>query len=236
MKEQAQIYKSALRFKSQDEALRRLSVFNFEEYSDDEHKPFGKLIAFNEETLEPKHKIYRHVVSDTEIVIIPLAGAVLYTDSLGNEDIVETEQIRIFSANDGMTYTLENPYGEDLINYLQIWIEPSKNTDTVSTQRKFSYPGKNNLFRVFSSDKDDNAILVRQDAHGFLGIFETNAKETYKLSNPKNGLFAFAINGAFNFDGHRIEKNDALALSGFESVRFEALSENSLVLLIEIAL
>jgi redox-sensitive bicupin YhaK (pirin superfamily) len=229
----AQIYKSDSRGISEDESFKRLSIFNFEHHFDESRKPFGSLLALNEETLGAKHKIFRHVEKDTEIIIIPLAGALHYSDSLGNEDIIETEQIRIFSANDGMSYTLENPYGEDLVNFLQIWIDPAGNAEAGSQQQKFTYPGKNNLFPIFTGTPDDTILNIRQHAQGLLGIFDAHKQSGYTLQNPGNGLFVFAISGAFKCKDHSLETHDGLALSGLESVEFEALSENALLLVIE---
>ncbi|RZJ31023.1 MAG: hypothetical protein EOO48_03340, partial [Flavobacterium sp.] len=180
MKESAQLYKSSDRFESRDDAFKRFSVFNFEEHQDDMHRPFGSLIAFNDETLGAKQKVFRHVERNVEIIIIPLVGALVYTDSLGNEDIIETQHIRIFSANEGMTYTLENPYPEDLVNYLQIWIVPSEGQPG-SSQMKFAYRGKNNLFPIFSTGKNDAALQIRQNSNGFLGIFDDREVGSHTL-------------------------------------------------------
>jgi redox-sensitive bicupin YhaK (pirin superfamily) len=231
----AQIYKSDLRGITEDDAFRRLSIFNFEHHFDESRKPYGSLLALNEESLGPKHKIFRHVESDTEIIIIPLAGAVHYSDSLGNVDIIETEHLRIFSANDGMTYSLENPYGEGLINFLQIWIRPEKTSGSQSVQQKFNYPGKNVLFPIFTGDDSDAQTLkIRQYAFGFMGIFDGRKQGSYTLSKPGNGLFVFVVSGAFEFENRLIEIHDGLVLNEVETAEFEALSENALLLVMEI--
>ncbi len=232
----AQIYRSDLRGKSQDESHSRLSVFNFDYYFDESRKPFGTLTALNEETLGPNHKVFRHIEADTEIVIVPLYGAVLYRDSLGNEDIVEMERIRVFSANAGTSYTLENPYGDDDVSYLQIWIASANDSgDASSAQQKLQSSGKNSIFPIFTGiDPDAQVLKIRQKASGHLGIFDKAQTGSYSLQNPENGLFGFVINGAFQFENQRIETRDGLSLVGIQSAEFEALSENSLLLIMEV--
>lgn len=233
MKVSAQIYKSDLRFESKDESFTRLSVFNFEHHHLESRQPYGNLIALNEETLGPKNQVFRHVESDTDIVIIPLAGAIRYTDSLENDDIVQTGHIRVFSANNGVSYTLENPYGEDLINYLQVWIRPEKRSEADSNQQKFNFPGKNKLFPVFSGNGED-VLKVRSRAVGHLGIFENKTASVYNLSNPDNGLFVFVLNGAFEFEDRTIEKFDSLSIDGIAKASFEALTQNAMMLVVEV--
>lgn len=231
----AQLYKADLRFESKDESFTRWSVFNFEHHYHDSRQPYGNLIALNEETLGPKNQVFRHVESDTDIVIIPLAGAIRYTDSLGNDDIVQTGHIRIFTAKDGLSYTLENPYGEDLINYLQIWLKPDSAGETDSQQQKFGFPGKNKLFPIFSGN-GENVLKVRSNALAHMGIFETRKEGVYHSINDRNGLFVFVLNGAFEFENRLLEKHDALAIGGISKAAFEALSQNALLLILEIPL
>ena len=108
MNANAQIYRSAQRNMTTSEVFSRYSIFDFD--SKQEVQSFGALEAINDETLCPGNKIMRHVDHYTDIVIIPLSGSLLYKDSLGNKAIVETEQIGIFSVQEGMVYELVNVY------------------------------------------------------------------------------------------------------------------------------
>ena len=233
----AKIYPSAQREKSESVLFTRLSTFNFEN-SKGKFPPFGTLMALNDETIRGQNKIFRHIEQDTIIVILPLFGAVVYKDSLDNEDIIDTEQLRIFSAKKGMTYELTNPYRDGLINYLQIWIAPETNTFIAdSQQQQFSYSRKNELFPLFSNEKaSENVPTIPQSCFGYMGIYEDRKIGTYELLQPTNGLFAFVISGKFQFGNHELSPKDGISIVGNDKIMFESLTENGVILLLEVAM
>jgi len=234
----AQIYKSDQRGREESEMFRRLSTFNFGEYEEMSRNPFGSLLVLNDETLGAGNNIFRHIEQDTEIVLLPLVGGLLYKDSLGNEDIIATEEIRLVAAQKGSHYQLINPYENDLINYLQIWLRPAITDFTSqSEQKSFDFTIKNVLIPIFFPiDSSESTIISTANSYGFIGIYEGRKEGNYTLKNPKNGLFAFVINGAFEFENRLLESRDGLSICKIETAAFEALSENAILLLLEIPL
>ncbi|HMI07448.1 MAG TPA: pirin family protein [Flavobacterium sp.] len=234
---QAQIYKADQRGRTESEIFRRFATFNYGDYKESSRVPFGLLLALNDETLGAGNKIFRFVETDADIILLPLVGGVKYKDSLGNEDIVETNQIRIFSAKKGTSYQLENQYEKDLVNFLQIWIKNDKREFVPSSKQRDFDLKKNELISIFGIGTNKNPILeTNERSYGFIGIYEGRKEGVYKMRNPKNGLFAFVINGAFEFDNRLIESRDGLAIKGADTIAFEALSENAMLLLLEIPL
>lgn len=225
---QAQLYRSECRDCEESDIFRRLATLH------SQTEPFGRLMAVHDETLAGSNHRVRLVEQSGEIVLIPLVGGLLYKDSLGNEDIVGTEEIRIFSATEGQHYQLVNPYRKEPINYLQIWIEAPEISESKSEQRLFTLQ-KNTLVSLFAPIACTTAaVLQTTKAYGSLGIFAARAQTTYQMHDPENGLFAFAINGAFEFENRLIESRDGLALRGIGMAEFEALSENAILLILEI--
>lgn len=230
----AQIYKSDLRGCEESEVFRRYCTFNFDSYQDHSRQPFGALLALNDETLGGGHKIFRHVEEAMEIIIIPLVGGILYKDSCAGEEIIGTEEIRIFSAQKGMHYELTNPYDTELVNYLQLWIRPQQSVETNSRQAIFELSDKNKLIPLFAPDeKIDCGLKINSNSYGSIGIYEGRKERSYTLQHPGNGLFAFVISGAFEFENRLLESRDGLSLNGIQEVTFEALSENAIILLLE---
>lgn len=225
---QAQLYRSDGRDCEQSDIFRRLATLHSQTES------FGRLTAVHDETLAGSNHRVRLVEQSGEIVLIPLVGGMLYKDSLGNEDIVGTEEIRIFSATEGQYYQLVNPYKKEPINYLQIWIDAPELATTKSEQRPFTLQ-KNTLVSLFAPiEYATAAVLQTTKAYGSLGLFGGRKQATYQLHNPENGLFAFVVNGAFEFENRLIESRDGLALQGITIAEFEALSENAILLILEI--
>lgn len=238
LEKQAQIYKADQRGCSESEIFRRLCTFNFDDYRAISRHPFGALFALNDETLAAGNKIVRHLEENFDIILLPLVGGIVYKDSLGNQDIIGTEQIRIFSAHKDMSYEITNPYEEELVNYVQIWLRPDKPFFTSqSNQQDFNLSERNILVPLFEGNISDSPVLkTNTTANGLIGIFDGRKEGKYKLKNPDNGLFAFVINGAFEFENRLIESRDALSISGTYEAEFEALSENAILLILEIPL
>jgi hypothetical protein len=222
----AQIYKADFRGVTVFENFKRFTTFNFEKYQDDSRKPFGSLQFLNEEILAPKHKQTTVLVSDKEVFILPLFGGIEYKDSLGNEDFIRVEQIKHITAQKEMSFELSNPFEEN-VSYLQIGLD-SKNQIFESSSKPFDFglTNKNQLVSLFET----------ANTLGFIGIYEGRKEGFYKLKNPSNGIFVFVINGAFEVENRLLESKDGLRLQQLESIEWEALSENAILLVLEISL
>lgn len=232
MKHTVQIYKSDVRGLSETEAFRRYATFNFGDYSESSRAPFGILLAINDETLAGSHTIFRHVDGATDILIVPLVGGLIFRDGFGNESAIGPEQIGKFSGQNGDVYRLTNPYKKDPVNYLQIWIKGSNISHPGFSQRNFDFSKRNVLIPIIG----DNLMQLHSKTVGFIGLYDGRHESRYQLQNPKNGAFVFVINGVFECDNRLIETRDALAISNAESIEFEALSQNAMLLIIEVPL
>lgn len=231
MESAAQIYKADLRGRSETEIFRRLATFNFDQYKGEAREPFGLLNAFNDETLGPGHTIFRHIDFDTDILILPLVGAVDFRDSFGRQSTINTGEIGIFSGGNGNGYQLTNPYEDELVNYLQIWLGAKAQLKTGSSQHPVEFIHRNTLLPLL-----DQSETIHSGAKISIGLFDGRRDSTYRLSDPANGLFAFVISGAFEFENRLVESRDGLALTGVVEAEFEALSENAMLLVLEIPL
>ena len=69
-----------------------------------------------------------------------------------------------------------------------------------------------------------------------IGKFSGRGETIYKLPNRNSGLFAFVIEGAFEVEGRLLHARDGLTLWETEEAEMEALSNDAIVLLIELPL
>ena len=232
MQHRVQIYKADVRGCTESEVFRRYATFHFGDYQQPSREPFGLLLAVNDETLGAGNTIFRHIEENTDILILPLVGGVIFRDSFGNENTVGTEEIGIFSGEKGNAYQLTNPYKKELVNYLQVWIKGASKFKLGSAQRSFDFSQRNVLIPIFG----DADLKMHSQTLGFIGIYDGRKEDLYQMKNRENGLFVFVINGAFECDNRLIESRDALAIVNAQSIEFEALSENAMLLLIEVPL
>lgn len=232
LQHQAQIYRSELRGCSESEIFRRYATFNLGDYKADSREPFGLLLALNDETLGAGNTIFRHIEENTDILILPLVGGLIYRDSFGNEKTLETQQVGLFSAQKGNAYQLTNPYGKELVNYLQIWIKGAGKFRKAAAQFDFDFSRRNVLVPIFGTQ----GLGMNSEASGCIGIFDGRREGTYHLGHTDCGIFVFVISGAFECDNRLVEARDGLAIVNVAEIEFEALSENAMLLVMEIPL
>lgn len=221
----AQIYKSDLRGIFKSDAFQNLATFNFGTYQDWSRKPFGTLKVLNEVILEPSKKTFTFIDTDTEVILLPLFGGIAYEDNTSNEDFIRIEQIKHISAQKGMSFELSNPYDLENVSYLEIWF---------SAKTANFYSNSNRIDFDFSERNKMNLLFEFSNTMGFIGIYDGRKEGFYALKNNLNGAFVFVISGAFEVENRLLQEKDGLSLKKIETVEWEALSENAILLLFEV--
>lgn len=223
----AQIYKSDNRGFLNSENHNCFATFNFDEYQDFSRNAFGSLKVLNEVIIAPRQHITRFVNSSTNLIILPLFGGIDYKDNLGNEDFLHLEQIRIVAADEDLSLTLFNPYEEENVSFLEIQFDMGKQYfKNYFQQYKFDLAARNKLNSLFEVEK----------AIGFIGVYDGRKEASYTLKNNQNSVFVFVINGAFEVENRLLEAKDGLAIKKTDSIEWEALSENAVLLVMEVPL
>jgi hypothetical protein len=223
----AQIYKSDVRGVLGSENYECFSTFNFDLYQDWSRKPFGSLQVLNDETLAPQNEVTTILKENTDSIILPLFGGIEYKDSLGNVEFIGVENFRLISAEKEMSFKLFNPYKNENVSYLQIWFDNNEqNVGTVSQQTNFNFSRRNGLIPLFEISK----------ALGFIGIYDGREEGFYTLRNHLNGVFVFVIHGVFEVENRLLESRDGLSIKKSNTIEWEALSENAVLLVFEISL
>jgi len=220
IQQQAQIYKSHLRGHFETDIHRCLPTFNFETYQEESRKPYHLLEVMNEEMLSAKEMVRYSVTDNQSILIIPLAGALDCITASGT-NFIHIEECYFFSASDGQGFTLQNPYENRQVNYLQIRFKTTAELELALFS--FDLNRRNEMLQVI--EHPDFAMCI--------GIFDGRKEDVYEPKNKSNGIFAFVLNGAFEFQNRLIENRDGLAIDASETIEFESLAENSMLLLFE---
>lgn len=226
---EARIYLSDQRGYSQSDSFRSFHSFNFGSYFDESRKPFGALQLINDTMLKAGHSINMRVEQHTHVVIIPLVGGLEYTIQVGN-GFLEAGQAEIFSLGAEMSYQIINPYESERINFLEIWIAADTSSFTPTLrQTNFDINDTNKLVPVFTNER----------SHGLIGKYDGRQDDTYRLLNPdSSGVFVFILSGVFEVQNRLLHDRDGLSLVNPNggTIEFEALSNDAILLLIEIPL
>jgi hypothetical protein len=227
----AQIFNAALRGYKETPSYKCFYTFNFNDYQSEFRESFGQLTFLNDESLFPQESITYTPQEDTQIILLPIAGALCYRNGVHKEELIQSEQIKVLEIKKGVSYTFRNPFKEKWIHYLHIGFKinaPYWEYQPAPQPIKFKRLNELVCFGLHKQMEDRPA--------GYIGIYEGRYQGSYELKNLDNGVFVYVIKGAFEVQGRLLEYRDGLSLWDTTEIEFEALSNNAIILLLEIKL
>ncbi len=220
------IYLSDQRGLSENEIARRYFTFNFESFQNQYKEPFAGLNAFNDEMLAAGQSLNDAAGYDVQILIIPITGSLIVKSGILERE-VDVEEIATLNLPAGTAFELLNPYPDNWINFLQIWIDPREPV-TYPCIEAFGFnleSHKNKLFRI--------AAPIENSFKLSLGLFDGRQDDLYSTNSPTSAFFAFVLSGAFEMQGRLLHERDGLALWNTSVIDLEALSNHAIILVLE---
>jgi redox-sensitive bicupin YhaK (pirin superfamily) len=209
--------------------FRSFNTFNFGKFQLEHKTPFGPLYVLNDDTLAGGKHISMTMEANSLLLLIPIVGAVTYKDNLDNSTLIEAGECQVYAIPAGTTFQIGNPYEEELVNYLQIWfyntpVEADNDPqiihfDIVNYRNQLvSIPAHNTPYKLC------------------IGKYDGREESVYKMNDARNGLFVFVIEGAFEVQFRLLHPRDGLALWEAEEIELEALSNDAILLVMEVPL
>ncbi|MBC6697087.1 pirin family protein [Hymenobacter puniceus] len=207
----------------------RYATFSFGEYAHAHKEAFGKLRAFNEESLAGGQRLALPVPENTCVLLLPITGTVLVGTAPGELASAEVEQLHLLHLPAGGTLHFANPYPTDVISFLHVWLDALP--DPISSAVvEFQFSDLRNQLAPLLSPMASTGPSSRLA----LGQFDGRAETTYRLADPAGSVFVFVLVGAFEVEGRLLHEKDGLALWDTAAVELEALSPAALVLVVEL--
>lgn len=203
--------------------FRTYHSFNFGNYRKEGKQAIGPLYVLNDDTLEAGGKLSMLVEEASDIIIIPLVGAIDAEDGKGNYISVEAGEAAIIEIAAGASFTLQNPYEDAVINFLQLWIRGSAVQETKPSIYSFNID--RNKDRMIH-------ICIAEHYHLKIGKFNGRAEVQQQVAEGKT-LFMFVVAGAFEVQYRLLQPRDGLALWNVDEVEVEALSNDAIILSLE---
>ncbi|GGC14404.1 pirin family protein [Dyadobacter sediminis] len=221
---EARIYLQSQRGVFQTADFYRFCTFNFDTYHAESRGPFGNLLALNDEMLLPQSSIEIKTAETVRIVLLPLAGAL---------EIHSPEEVKYVNSGEMLEYltgpdnslTITNPYANETVNYLQIRFKETENAWSSAELTAFDISDKNRLLTINRKREDENRILI--------GRYDGREEGTFFYNSDK-AIFVFVIEGAFEVQNRLLEQRDGLSLRNVTEIEFEALSNNAILLVMEV--
>ncbi|SFQ10299.1 pirin family protein [Parafilimonas terrae] len=191
---------------------------------------YGNFYNVQDDVLSSRRTLNFIAENDADLIILPVAGSIIYNDNYGNSAMIEGGKMQYFSVKKNTQVKIFNPYNDVFVNFLRIWLKPGSLNAIINTA-SFSFERENNknkLLHLFVSYNNE-----QQPVNFYIGKFDGRKDVLHKVCKPGNMVFIFVIDGAFEVQYRLLETRDALALWNVDKVDMEALSNNAVVLMID---
>ncbi|MFT3702586.1 MAG: pirin family protein [Agriterribacter sp.] len=227
------IFLSGERGHNETSHLRSYNTFNFGNFFNPYKSALGDLYVLNDDTLAGGHSIKMHIDQDAYLILIPVVGVIDYKDSYGNTSFVSAGEIQLTPVNKGCIVDITNPYEETLVNYLHLRIK-SSNNGLLRLPLKVDFDitqYRNELLSITPTPGNGknkipfNISIVK---------LEGRREVIYKMRNSLHVFYAYVIEGAFEVQGRLLHSRDGLALWDVQDIEAEALSNDAILLVIEL--
>lgn len=210
-------------------------TFSFANYHNPERMNFGALRVLNDDTVEQGMGFGTHPHRNMEIISIPLEGDLEHKDSMGNVAIIKEGDVQVMSAGKGVTHSEYNKNKDSQVKFLQIWVIPNKMSvtpryDQISIRE---IAKDNEFYQVLSPNADDQGVWIHQEAWFYLGSFEKEKSDEYKIKKQGNGVYLFVLNGEVEVENQKLSKRDGMGIWDIDSLTLKA-TERTRVLLMEV--
>lgn len=225
------IHKAETRGAADHGWLKAKHTFSFANYYDPSRIHFGVLRVLNDDWVAPTMGFGMHPHDNMEIITIPLEGALRHRDSMGNEGVIEKNEVQVMSAGTGVYHSEHNASSEHPVSLLQIWVMPNaKNVEPRYMQKRFDAADRQNRWQTIVSP-DKSGLWVHQDTWFSLGDFSKENTTTYTLNKSNNGVYVFVIDGSIEVGGETLSKRDGMGIRDTNEVSIKAISDAQVLLM-----
>lgn len=215
--------------------LKARHYFSFGSYHNPLKMGFGALRVINDDCIDEGKGFATHPHQNMEIITIPLEGAVVHKDSMGNTGEVKTGEVQVMSAGTGVLHSEFNGSKDIKLKLLQIWIEPDQlKLEPRYEQGEFDFEAANQWVQLVSPiQKNEEGLKVNQNAFINHGRFEKGQAVHYEAKTDSGGLYFLVVEGSVSIDGQMLGARDAIGFSEDKTLSFH-LNEDSRVLVFEV--
>lgn len=158
--------------------------------------------------------------ANCNILVIVLYGEIVINDF---KKPISAEQIFTLKSTEANILHLKNNLNDEKADVLLFELK-SKKTENHFSVEDLNITEKNKLIQISENIEFPN----------FIGLYDGRKEEQYSLYQKETSIFGMVINGAFEFQNRLMETRDAILLNEIAELEFEALSENALLIFLEI--
>lgn len=187
--------------------------FSFSDYHNPDRMGFGPLRVINDDIVRAGTGFGLHPHRNMEIITYVRKGAIIHTDSLGNEGRTQAGDVQVMTAGRGITHAEKSAPDQDT-QLFQIWIHP-RETGLAPRWDQRAFPKApvtdrlNLMVSGRAADADAGALMIHQDAAIYGGrVLAGNA-----LTHPLNGpAYVVLSDGRATVNGTAMAAGDGAEL------------------------
>jgi len=196
-------------------------TFSFADYYDPREMGFGSLRVINEDRVQAGKGFGTHPHRDMEIISYVLEGALEHRDSLGTGSIIRPGDVQRMSAGTGVRHSEYNPSQQELVHFLQIWIEPKvRGVQPSYEQKAFSAGEKRGRLRLVASpDGAQGSVQINQDAWVYATLLDGDEAASYTLP-AGHQAYVHVARGAVEVNGQPLSAGDGARITAEAELRF----------------
>lgn len=180
----------------------------------------GNLLTVTEVVLDENGSFEFESQENSTLIILTLYGKIQLNRF---RKVISSDEFFMLKSKENSAIKIKNYLNDD-------------KTDILIIELKSLNPENAFFIEDLIIEKQNTLIPVSKnlEAPNFIGLYEGRKEETYSLYNPEKTIFGMVINGAFEFQNRLMETRDSILLKDIETLEFEALSENALIIFFEI--
>ena len=226
----ARIFPATERDTSKTEWFCSYLTFNFGRYFREGKEAFGDLYLLNDDELAGGRSLSMLIEQYSWVVLLPLAGAIKYKDSTGEEGLLEAGQVQFQLMKANSSFELINPFVDESVNCLQLWFRavPVENIPQALTSTYSINQSNGKLATISPVALQDNELPFQLSIGKFAGGAQTIYRTTHQSA------FAFVLEGTFETAGRLLQARDGLALTNVDEIAMEALGNDAVILLVDL--
>ncbi|MXV51022.1 hypothetical protein GS399_08560 [Pedobacter sp. HMF7647] len=231
MKKLAQIFLSEKRGSYRSSGYEKRATFNSTEYLDDVATSFGALKGFNDEYLAGNSA--KELAADClcYILLLPVTGELVIQGVTESEIKLQIGQAFITNMAGGSSLNIINPYPDDAINFIQIQVNlVGASTNHFARVLTFDDRNYHHQFTCINDEIDDMQLPF--SLH--IGRFAGREDSLFRLGRNFTACFCFVLGGAFEVENRLLQPRDGLSLTTTAEVEFESLSQDAVMLILEL--
>lgn len=190
----------------------------------------------NEDRIAPGMGFGMRPDRDLEILTLVLSGTLLHKDSLGNECLLRSGDLRLLSTGAGMLHSEMNISSEHPLHLLQLGISAREPSLAPACQIATFAPEccRQSWCVLASPEETEDAFLIRQDVWIYRRLLGRNELAVHQLA-PRRTAWLHVVSGSILVNEFTLNPGDGAGIEDEQEISLKA-EEASDVLLVDLSL